>query len=572
MHSFVRPHEYVVLRLPSDTSKVIKLVPNTNVSLGKYGNFPSNQIIGRPFYLTYEILDHPDEDGHVLRVVPATELHAEALISEGSGEADGEMEDFDMNGDGDVPMRTNRDTIDDSSSQKLTLAEIEELKKQATCAGKEIIARLLQSHTAIDQKTAFSLAKYKLRKQKKFLRRFTVLPMDVSILTQYLLEEKDAPKIMELRDELIALMGCWGNVHHGGNTLLEETVTSKPNGRYLVVDDTGGLVVAAMAERMGILYPHEDDEDDDDTQTNDPGDADEAEQPKDGRTSHPQRRARKQPMSAKGNTLTLIHAHSQPNLSLLKYFSYDQGNPDESHPLYTHLKTLSWLHLVDPNADPIYANEPEKVDEATLQSWKPSKRGIYYRKRNRWVRVRSVVDETRAGGFDGLIVASLMEPASILQHVVPLLAGSAPVVVYSPTIEPLVHLADLYSTARRVAFINRKRELEEKREQQLKERQGQDTSNDNNPPSPDLPPIDLSSEFPVDPTLLVGPTLQTSRVRPWQVLPGRTHPLMMGRGGAEGYIFHATRVIPTQERISARGNVSRKKRKVAETTPSTPGD
>lgn len=32
MHSFVRPYEYVVLRLPSDTSKVIKLVPNTYVS------------------------------------------------------------------------------------------------------------------------------------------------------------------------------------------------------------------------------------------------------------------------------------------------------------------------------------------------------------------------------------------------------------------------------------------------------------------------------------------------------------------------------------------------------------
>lgn len=524
--------------------------------------------------MTYEILDHPDEDGHVLRVVPATELHAEALISEGSGEADGEMEDFDMNSDGDVPMRTNRDTIDDSSSQKLTLAEIEELKKQATSAGKEIIARLLQSHTAIDQKTAFSLAKYKLRKQKKFLRRFTVLPMDVSILTQYLLEEKDAPKILELRDELIALLGCWGNVHHGGNTLLEETVASKPNGRYLVVDETGGLVIAAMAERMGILYPHEDDEDDDDTQLQQPNDSsqqgpenvDEAEQPKDGRTPHQRRTARKQAMSASGNTITLVHANTQPNLSLLKYFSYDQGNPDESHPLYTHLKTLSWLHVVDPNADAIYANEPEMVDEATLQSWKPSKRGVYYRKRNRWDRVRSVVDETRAGGFDGLIVASLMEPVTILQHLVPLLAGSAPVVVYSPTIEPLVQLIDLYSTPRRVAFINRKRELEEHREQQR-----QDTTNDN-PPSPDLPPIDLSSEFPVDPTLLLAPTLQTSRVRPWQVLPGRTHPLMMGRGGAEGYIFHAIRVIPTQERISARGNVSRKKRKVAETTPSTPGD
>ncbi|KAL1964368.1 hypothetical protein VTN77DRAFT_7053 [Rasamsonia byssochlamydoides] len=551
MHSYIRPHEYVVLRLPSDTSKVIKIAPNTNVSLGKYGNFPANQIIGRPFYLTFEIQDHPDEDGHVLRVVPATELHAEALISEGSGEADGEPEDFDMYGDGDVPLRTNRDTIDDSSSQKLTLAEIEELKKKATGAGKEIIARLLQSHSAIDQKTAFSLAKYKLRKQKKFLKRFTVLPMDVSMLTQYLLEEKDAPRIMELRDELIGLLGCWGNVHHGGNTLLEETVASKPNGRYLIVDETGGLVVAAMAERMGILYPSEDDEEEDDTPQ------------QDGSIPQQRRPVRKQQMSASGNTLTLIHAHTQPNLSLLKYFSFDQSNPDESHPLYTHLKTLSWLQLLDPNADPIYAEEPAVVDEATLQSWKPAKRGVYYRKRNRWARVRSVVDETRAGGFDGLIVASLMEPASILQHLVPLLAGSAPVVVYSPTVEPLVSLIDLYSTARRVAFINRKRELEEQRERQQQQADRQDTPTD-------LPPIDLSSEFPVDPTLLLGPTLQTSRVRAWQVLPGRTHPFMSGRGGAEGYIFHAVRVIPTQERISARGNVSRKKRKVAETAPSTP--
>jgi hypothetical protein len=160
------------------------------------------------------------------------------------------------------------------------------------------------------------------------------------------------------------------------------------------------------------------------------------------------------------------------------------------------------------------------------------------------------VDEGRAGNFDGLIVSTLLEPASVLKTMVPLLAGSAPVVVYSPTVESLVELTDMYSTARRTAFINKKRELES----QSSEGEAVDLSS-------------LHEEFVVDPTILLPPTLQTSRVRPWQVLPGRTHPLMTGRGGAEGYLFHGIRVFPTTQNIQAAGNV-RKRRKVE--TTSTP--
>ncbi|KAL2004595.1 hypothetical protein VTN00DRAFT_3331 [Thermoascus crustaceus] len=583
MHSYIRPHEYVALRLPSDVTKVIQLTPNTNISLGKYGTFPANQIIGRPFYLTFEIQDEPDDDGYVLRVVSAAELHAEALITEGSGEADGEGEDLEPSiSDGGVNARNNRETVDDGSAQKLTLSEIEALKKQATGAGREIIAKLLESHSALDQKTAFSLAKYTLRKRKKFLKRFTVLPMDVGLLTEWMLEEKDAGRIMELRDELIGLIGCWGNVHHGGNPSLDETIPVKPNGRYLIVDETGGLVVAAMAERMGILHPHHDDEDQD-GEPEQPSNEPSQEQSGEPNTNNApgtqqeeklpiRKRRRPQPMSASGTTLTLLHAHTQPNLSLLKYFGFDVSNPDETHPLHTHLKTLSWLQLVDPAADPLYANEPETVPDEVLATWKPNKRSLYYRKKNRFARVRSVVDETRAGGFDGLIVASLMEPASVLKHLVPLLAGSAPVVVYSPTIEPLVELVDLYSTARRTAYINLKRELEERKQQQ----QNQPSPSSSTSPSTPLPSHDqdqdpdLNADFPLDPTLLLAPSLQTARVRPYQVLPGRTHPLMSGRGGAEGYIFHAVRVIPSSERIEARGTASRKKRRVGGTEVSTP--
>ena len=110
--------------------------------------------------------------------------------------------------------------------------------------------------------------------------------------------------------------------------------------------------------------------------------------------------------------------------------------------------------------------------------------------------------------------------------------------VYSPYIEPMVELADYYSTARRTAWLNKSEE-------------------DRKVPSDD---------FPVDPTTILGPSVQTSRVRKWQVLPGRTHPLMTGRGGAEGYIFTATRVLPAEGKVEARGRPPRTKKQKTQAT------
>ncbi|KAJ6107109.1 hypothetical protein N7523_008432 [Penicillium sp. IBT 18751x] len=549
MHSSIRPHQFVAVQLPSEQTRLVKLVPNTIVNLGKYGSFSANQVIGRPFYLTFEILDTPESDGYGLRVVSATELHAETLIEE--AEADGEGDDAET-GDG-TPLRTNREIVDDASTQRLTLEEIEELKKEASGAGKDIVAKLLESHSALDQKTAFSLAKYTLRKRKKYIRRFTILPLDVNLLVNYSLQERDAGRTMELRDEHIGLLGCLANVHHGGQVTTDALPDVKPNGRYLVVDETGGLIVAAMAERMGILYPR--DEEDLESEEQLPT-SEVKEQTKDaaGVGSKPYRRVRPRPMSAAGNTITVVHAYSQPNLSLLKYFGYDTNNPDESHPLHTNLKTISWLQLVNPENDPILSAEIPTMPAQELAELKPSKRTAYYFKRNRYERVKNVVNEAREGGFDGLVVATLLTPASVFKHLVPRLAGSAPVAMYSPTAEPLVELMDLYSTGRRTAFITKKRELSQN--------------------SADDEEVDLSSlydEFELDPTLLLAPTLHHSRVRAWQVLPGRTHPLMTGRGGAEGYLFHGVRVIPTTDHIQAAGTF-RKRRKVAISTPTTDQD
>lgn len=519
-----------------------------------------NHIIGRPYHLTFEILDSIPAHSHSqsgLRIVSTTELYADIRDEEAGTPGEGESDGLGINQDGvqydivgengEVVMRTNRQIIDDPSSQIMTHEQIEAMKAQNTGSGKELIAKILDSHLALDQKTAFALAKYTLRKTKKYMKRFTILPLDVSMLAKWVLTEKEPMKIMEMREEILALIGSWSNVHCTTSTLLappDDEVTPIREGRWLVIDETAGLLVAYMAEKMGILHASRDGEGEPDLEAEDNVPSDQHVPIDESRpyeeeleTDHPgvpsstrQPRPRKPNLPATSNTITLLHANAQPNLSLLRYFHFDTFNPSPSHPLTNHLKILSWLQLLSPSEDAGYT-EPETVSEETLHIWKSGKRSNYFRKRRRWERIKSVVDETRSGDFDGLIVASVMNPVSILQHTIPLLRGGAQVVVYSPSIEPLVELADLYSTARRTAFLS-------------------------NPPYPETMPTE---DFPVNPALLLAPTIQTGRCRSWQVLPGRTHPLMTGKGGSEGYIFTATRVLPAEGKVEARGKAKRRK-------------
>ncbi|KKY22633.1 putative trna (adenine-n)-methyltransferase non-catalytic subunit trm6 [Phaeomoniella chlamydospora] len=486
------------------------------------------------------------KDDYPLRIVPAAELHADALIEQ--SEVDAAANGDQATPEGSTPIddsKNNRNIVDDPASQKLTMEEIEALKGNSTGAGRDIISQILQSHTAIDQKTAFSLAKYTLRKNKKYLRRFSIVPLDVPLLAEWMLTERDAVRIMELRNETISLLTSWANVHHDGSNPGSTDYISP--GRWLVVDDTSGLMVAAVAEKLGILHlPESESEPQDSEAPND-----ENVPPEDSPESKPKRKRHHQiaQMSSSTNSITVVHSASQPNLSLLKFFNYDPNDPSSNHPLYTNLKTLSWLQLLSPETDPTY-HEPPYFLPSEVSTWKSSKRSAYWRKRRRWERVSSVINTTRAGGFTGLLIASWTSPISILNHLVPLLAGSAQVVIYAPHIEPLVELADVYSTSRRTAYINQR--------QETAITTPEETENDVATPPRSFTP---TPDFPVDPTLLLGSTVQTARIRRWQTLPGRTHPLMMGRGGAEGYVFHATKVIPAEGRVEARGKVS-KRRKV----------
>ena len=499
-------------------------------------------------------------------------------MTEGVTKDDEETIDSDNEGNDAELVKNNRETIDDSTRQCLSMEEIEELKQAQHASGREIISKIMASHSALNEKTAYSLAKYTLRKSKKFLRRFTVLPLNVSNLLHWISMERESHKVMDLREETLGLIASWVNIHY--------SVSQRPpgatgadgshlgNGRWLLVEDTCGLLLASLAERLDILYRDEDYSysiQSNNTASEGPkespdlvitvsekvsGKVPEAcnksnslqnvqlpqDSPKaqDKTSDVDQARLKKlrqiSAMSAHDNTITLIHPSSQPNLALLRYFGYDSNDPPMDHPLYTHLKSLSWLQLLHPEEDPLY-EEPEMVSDEVLQSWKSGKRSTYHKKRRRWEKVKRVTDETRAGQFDGLVVASTMEPVSVLRHTVPLLKGGAQVVVYSPFVEPLAELADYYSKARRVAYM-----------QDLSQRRNGG-------------PAQLDEEdFPVDPTALLSPSIQTSRIRAWQVLPGRTHPVMTSKGGAEGYIFTATKVLPAAGPIQGRGAYGKRRK------------
>ncbi|KAK0388036.1 hypothetical protein NLU13_4280 [Sarocladium strictum] len=575
--NLVRENGWVALRLPNDSVKVLQVVPNTTIALGKYGSFPSNLIIDRPFHLTYEVQDKREgESFSRLRVVPGTELNAAALAETNANE---ESEDVDaddavlvpdegeeltlVDESGKVLVRSKKEILDDTARQTLTADEIEELKRNGTAAGQELIAKLLLSHTALEQKTAYSLAKYKLLKTKKYIRRFTVLPLDISRLAQWQLEERDASKILEIREEMLGLIGCWADVHYAAPPAEGDAESGPHSGRWLMVDDTGGLLVGAMAERMGILHqaPKEDSswsaeiasKDNETTVPADQASTSKAqlghERPEASVDEERPRKRRPQASDfdihyAPNNTITLIHQNPQANLSLLKHYDYDHADPNPTypyHPLFTNLLPLTWLQLLQPEDDLTYSEDPPDVTAEELASWKTTRRGNYHRKRRRWARTRHIVDQARAGGFCGLAVASTMDPVSILRNTLPLLAGGAPIAIYSPNIEPLSQLMDCFTVARRAAWISEPPpEIQGRSHEELDRWEG-------------------SPEFPINPTLLLGATVQTSRAKRWQVLPGRTHPLMTGRGGAEGYLFTGWRAIPVEGKVSARGKFTKKK-------------
>ncbi|CCG80530.1 tRNA (adenine-N(1)-)-methyltransferase non-catalytic subunit [Taphrina deformans PYCC 5710] len=195
----------IIIRLPSGAYKLITVRPDSsNCSLGKFGTFDANHLLGHPYGYTYEI-----QSDKSLRILTAETLKR---IEEEVGNNEFIVDDNEMN-------------------QVMSHQEIRALRDAGDRDA--LIEKLKQNNKSFDLKTEYSKEKYTARKMAKFAPRFTTIPPTLFDVISFL-TDKDPEKIMNVNQESMAFMLSAADV--------------RPGGHYLVVDDVSGLLVAGLLE------------------------------------------------------------------------------------------------------------------------------------------------------------------------------------------------------------------------------------------------------------------------------------------------------------------------------------
>lgn len=437
----ISPGQSVLIRLPSEGMKIVDLKPSGTVSLGKFGTFDVEGVFGYPHGTSFEIM----EDHHVQPIKSIT--YTEDTTDETDDLNKEILDKTELTKLFSESADNNQNIIDIGSKiQKLTDDEIIELKQSGASSniGQKIIEQMIAGHQGFDRKTIYSQEKYFRRKQQKFLRRFTIEYLGGSQLLNYYVE-KDLQRILDMSEESLGLILNYGNV--------------RPGGTYLLIDETGGVILYAMMERM----------------------------------------------QGEG-TIVYVHENEHPNTIALRYSGYS----DEL--IQKMVKPISFLQLLEPENEKIDWIEPT---EQELEQAKPGKRIQLERRSKRANEINSVISMVQKGNFDGFISVCTLHMPTLLPHILPMIGGSRPIVIYNQFKELLLETQHYISSDKRV----------------------------------------------------LAPSIFESRVRPFQTIPGRMHPRMTMKGYG-GYVLWATKVIPIEGGVQAVGRGIIKKKRDEESTTS----
>ncbi|RXW22686.1 hypothetical protein EST38_g3160 [Candolleomyces aberdarensis] len=188
-------------------------------------------------------------------------------------------------------------------------------------------------------------------------------------------------------------------------------------------------------------------------------------------------------LGGEGRLLAICDTESPPAFHVLQQMNF------EPHITKT-LASLNWATALETH-NPIVP--PSELAAGEVRSERQKSR---LKKRKA---INDVLENTRqelfAGEFDGLVIASEYEPFSIIERLFPYVAGSAPIVVHSPYVQIL---SDLQTRLR------------------------------------SLPQY-------------LCPSVTEGWLRKYQILPGRTHP-MMAMSGSGGFILHTLKIHENPER------------------------
>ena len=158
---------------------LLELISRT-IGLGKFGAFFADQLIGKPFGPSWEIL--PNKDIKV--------LERDEPDEEGKFITDGTRITVD-----DGAVRDNRDVFDDKTAQLLTSEEIE--KHRQVMSSKD--STITSNNVNFDKKSVFSQEKYVRGKEQRFLRAFTPIQPTVGNVCDFLWVDKNRDRCMYLR-------------------------------------------------------------------------------------------------------------------------------------------------------------------------------------------------------------------------------------------------------------------------------------------------------------------------------------------------------------------------------------
>jgi len=208
---------YVIIK-KQDFSKIYKVSENGILMLGKDQKVNMHEIIGKPFWSTFEMVPLQNNKGTFsLRLVQQTESWNDLK--------------------GDLSGQDNRSITDDGTSQRLSKEEIMQLQESGK-TGKEIIGSLIENSRSFAAKTEYSQEKYIKKKERKYFKFLTVCkPSILSLHDVYF--KHNYEKIGGLRMDTLAQLLSYSDVQSDDVHLLYDSGFQ-------------GLPAAAMLNRIGM--------------------------------------------------------------------------------------------------------------------------------------------------------------------------------------------------------------------------------------------------------------------------------------------------------------------------------
>ena len=194
-------------------------------------NISLSGLIGVPYGSVLEV--HPDG----LIPLPGTnELYEDLAVGDMDGNEFTRGGGPASVGEYDGATSDNRDFTDTNTAQRMTMVEIEELKKSGA-SGHAIIQALALNSDTWDKKTAFAKQKWTKKKAHKYVVRVRAVAGNGTNVVQALFVKSGLVKSSAIRPDSIAQLLSYGNVSAGS--------------RVLLFDSYSGVVLGSVLERLG---------------------------------------------------------------------------------------------------------------------------------------------------------------------------------------------------------------------------------------------------------------------------------------------------------------------------------